>query len=103
MTSGNFTSIAIGDIIVNRTERQRCDLTKLDVLADSISRLGLIHPIVITRNLELVAGERRLASVRILGWSHIACQYLDELDPSVARAIELEENIKRENLPWLDE
>src|SRR6266404_574455 len=103
MTSGNFISIAVGDIIVNRPERQRRALTNLDVLADSISRLGLIHPIVVTRNLELVAGERRIEAVRSLGWSHIICQYLDELDPSVARAIELEENIKREKLEWLDE
>ncbi len=103
MTSGNFTSIAIGDIIVNRTERQRRALTNLDVLANSISRLGLIHPIVITRNLELVAGERRIEAIRSLGWSHIACQYLDELDADLAHAIELEENIKRENLPWQDE
>ena len=103
MTSGNFVSIAIGDIIVNRTERQRRDLPNLDVLADSINRLGLIHPIVITRDLVLVAGERRLESARSLGWSHITCQFADELDPSMARAIELEENIKREALPWQDE
>lgn len=104
MTSGNFISVAIGDIIVNRAERQRRELPNLDVLADSIKRLGLIHPIVIDRTTSvLVAGERRLEAVRSLGWSHIVCQYADELDDSTARAIELEENVKREALPWLDE
>lgn len=103
MTSGNFISIAIGEIIVNRAERQRRELPNIDVLADSIKRLGLIHPIVITRESELVAGERRLEACHNLGWTHIHCQFLDELDTTVARAIELEENIKREALPWKDE
>lgn len=103
MTSGNFVSIAIGDIIVNRSERQRRELPNLDVLADSIKRLGLIHPIVVNRDHALVAGERRLEAARSLGHTHINCQYLDELDSLVARAIELEENVKREALPWLDE
>lgn len=103
MTSGNFQSTALSSIIINRAERQRVDLPNIDVLADSINRLGLIHPIVITRDLVLVAGERRLEACRSLGWSHITTQYLDDLDPGMARAIELEENIKREALPWQDE
>jgi ParB/RepB/Spo0J family partition protein len=103
MTSGNFVSISIGDIIVNRSERQRRELPNIDTLADSINRLQLIHPIVITRDRVLVAGERRLEACRTLGWTHINCQYLDDLEPEIARAIELEENIKRENLPWQDE
>lgn len=103
MTSGNFISLAIGDVIVNRAERQRRELPNLETLADSIKRLGLIHPIVVDRDHVLVAGERRLEAVRGLGWSHITCQFADELDTTTARAIELEENIKREALPWQDE
>ncbi len=103
MTSGNFTSFAIGDIIVNRAERQRRELKNVDILAGSIKRYGLIHPIVITRDCELVAGERRLEAIRSLGHTHINCQYLDELDPTIRRAIELEENVKREDIPWADE
>lgn len=103
MTSGNFTSIELDQIHVNRAERQRRDLPNITILADSINRLGLIHPIVIDRNNILIAGERRLEAVRSLGWTSINCQYFDELDPTVARAVELEENVKREALPWQDE
>lgn len=103
MTSGTFTSIAIEAINVNRAERQRRDLHNIDVLSDSIRRLGLIHPIVIDRENNLVAGERRLAACRALGWTHINTQFVDELDPLLAHAIELEENIKREALSWQDE
>jgi ParB/RepB/Spo0J family partition protein len=103
MTSGAFTSLSIGAINANRSERQRRSLQNIDVLADSIRRLGLIHPIVIDRENNLVAGERRLTACRTLGWTHINCQYVDELDPLLAHAIELEENVKREALPWQDE
>lgn len=103
MTSGTFTSLSIEAIHVNRAERQRRDLPNIDVLSDSIRRLGLIHPIVIDRENNLVAGERRLAACRSLGWTHINCQFIDELDPLLAHAIELEENIKREALTWQDE
>src|SRR6266576_5025296 len=103
MTSGSFISLSIEVINVNRAERQRRDLPNIDVLSDSIRRLGLIHPIVIDRDNNLVAGERRLSAVRALGWTHINCQFVDELDPLLAHAIELEENIKREALPWQDE
>ena len=63
MTSGTFHIVALDSIVVKRDERQRRELSDIDVLADSIRRLGLIHPIVVTRGeLELVAGERRLAA-----------------------------------------
>lgn len=103
MTSGQFNSFEIASISVNREERQRRELLDIHILADSIHRLGLIHPIVLTREGVLVAGERRLAACKDLGWTHIAAQYLDELDNSSRRAIELEENVKRSALPWQDE
>src|SRR6266576_4390078 len=103
MTSGIFHVVPLGDITIRRDVRQRRELTDIDVLADSIRRLGLIHPIVVTRELELVAGERRVAACRRLGWVTIAVQYVDELDPGHLRAIELEENIKRKDIDWRDQ
>src|SRR5438105_1061434 len=100
MTSGEFHSILTESIIVNRDERQRHELGRLEELADSIRRLGLIHPIVVSRDLVLVAGERRLAACKILGWTSIAAQYTDELSEDELKAIELEENIKRLNISW---
>ena len=103
MTSGHFHTIPIDSISVDREGRQRRDLEKIDVLADSIHRLGLIHPIVITRSHELVAGERRHAACRSLGWTAIPAQYTDELDEAQLHAIELEENIKRLDISWKDQ
>src|SRR6476646_2219620 len=103
MTSGNFHLVPLDSINVQRDDRQRRELLDTDVLADSINRLGLIHPIVITRQGDLVAGERRYTAVKSLGWTAIPVQYTDELDPAQLRAIELEENIKRQDITWLDQ
>lgn len=103
MTSGVFGSIAIEQVIINRDERQRRELVDIPDLAESIKLRGLIQPIVITRELVLVAGERRIAACRSLGWTHINYQFADTLDPEELQAIELEENVKRSNLPWQDE
>lgn len=103
MTSGQFQSILISSITIDRENRQRRELTGIEELADSISRLGLIHPIVVDRELKLWAGERRLTAVRSLGWTHIPAQYTDEIDPKVLHQIELEENIKRVDITWQDE
>jgi hypothetical protein len=70
--------------------------------------VGLIHPPVVTRDLELVVGECRLKAVKLLGWTHIKCQYLDEVeDPALLQEIKLlvklSENIKRSNLTWQEE
>lgn len=103
MTSGHFHTVELSAISVNRDGRQRVNVDDIDTLADSIRRLGLIHPIVITRDGVLVAGERRLTACGVLGHTHIACQYVDELEPATLHAIELEENIKRKDLSWQDQ
>jgi ParB/RepB/Spo0J family partition protein len=100
MTSGEFHSIPVDKIWVVRDERQRKELTGIKDLADSIRRLGLIHPLVIDRNFKLCAGERRFAAVKMLGHTHVMCQFLDELNPAHQRIVELEENVKRVNLTW---
>lgn len=100
MTSGNFHTVPLASIKVNREARHRKELKDVPILADSIRRLGLIHPIVVTRDLLLVAGERRYTACITLGWDSIPCQYTDELEDHVLRTIELEENLKRIDLSW---
>jgi ParB family transcriptional regulator, chromosome partitioning protein len=102
MTSGIFHLVPLDSISVWRDNRQRRELTDIDVLADSIRRLGLIHPLVVTRNLDLVSGERRYTACKQLGWTSIPVQFVDEISPAMHKAIELEENVKRQDLDWQD-
>lgn len=103
MTSGKFKSHPIDSIVVNRVERQRRDLSDVADLAESIHRIGLINAVVITPDGVLVAGERRLTACKQLGWTSIPVQFTTELSEYELQSIELEENIKRVDLPWQDQ
>jgi len=103
VTSGEFKTVSIDFIKVNRDERQRRELKDIDKLATSITRVGLIHPPVVDRDGTLRTGERRYTAVKSLGWSHIPVQFSDELDEAEAQALELEENISRVDIEWQEE
>src|SRR6516165_12162741 len=60
---------AIDEIIVG--ERHRRDLGDIEGLAASIAAVGLLHPIALTFDGHLIAGERRLRAVQLLGWRTI--------------------------------
>ena len=51
--------------------RHRKDMGDISGLADSIKDIGLVHPIVVTPDHELVSGQRRLEACRQLGWTEI--------------------------------
>jgi len=103
MTSGNFATVLIKELFVNRETRQRKVLEKIDELAESINLTGLIHPIVVTREGRVVAGERRWEACKLLGWTAIPVQYTDQLTEEELQLIELEENLKRLDICWQDE
>lgn len=103
MTSGQFSSIPLDKIRVERDRRQRREVTNVDELAESMARIGQINPITVTRDLILVAGERRFTAACKLKWTHVNVQFTDELTTSELHAIELEENIKRVDLTWQDQ
>lgn len=105
MPSGEFTSFPIDQIFVNRTARQRRELDPAGIreLADSIAKIGQIHPIVIQRSGELRVGERRFEAVKLLGHTHILAQFVEDLDDHELQLLELEENVKRVNLAWQDQ
>lgn len=102
MTSGTFTSYPLGAITI-LPDRQRKELRNIEELAASIGARGLINPLTITRDGTLVAGERRYRACRLLGWSEAPAQFVDDLSPYDLQCIELEENVKRENLTWQEE
>jgi ParB family chromosome partitioning protein len=101
MTSGDFHSVFIDQITV--PERHRKKMGDIDKMARSLSRRGQINPILITRENVLVSGDRRLRAAKQLGWTHINCQYQDEVDEFTLLILELEENLKRKDMEWQEE
>jgi N6-adenosine-specific RNA methylase IME4 len=69
------SAIAIEAIRVG--ERHRRDLGDIAVLAESIRAVGLLHPPVVRSDGVLVAGERRLAACRLLGWTEVPVHIID--------------------------
>jgi ParB family chromosome partitioning protein len=72
--------------------RHRKDLGDLTSLANSIRSVGLLQPIVITPDGQLIAGQRRLEAVKGLGWTEIPARVVDLAD--IVRG-EHDENVER--------
>jgi ParB-like chromosome segregation protein Spo0J len=71
-----MSTIAIEAIKIGK--RHRRDLGDIDGLAASMNGPeGLMHPVVINQNNELVAGERRIAACRSLGWTEVPVRIID--------------------------
>ena len=85
MAERPIDSITIG-------KRHRRELGNLDSLAESIAELGLLHPVVIKPDGQLVAGERRLRACQAIGWKAISVRIVDM--ENIARG-ELAENVER--------
>jgi DNA modification methylase len=90
-------------IIKVSEERARKTFDNIDKLAISIQEYGLIEPVVVDREHNLIAGERRLRACQLLEWKEIEVFYVEELDEWRKRAMELEENIQREDLTFAEE
>jgi len=78
-------------------ERHRKNMGNLDELVKSIETVGLLHPIVVTQGGVLVAGERRLAAVKELGWEDVPVNKINTIDELLILA-ERDENTCRKDL-----
>jgi N6-adenosine-specific RNA methylase IME4/ParB-like chromosome segregation protein Spo0J len=77
--------------------RHRKDLGDLDGLAASIADIGLLQPIVVRPDGQLIAGERRLEACKRLGWTDIPVTVV-ELD-EIVRGEFAENAIRKDFLP----
>ncbi len=57
----------------------------LVALMDSMDMIGLLSPVTITADEEIIDGHRRVASAKALGWEDIECNIIEE-DPSAVYA-----------------
>ncbi len=105
--AGGYREIAIASIQPNTHQpRAHFDEEPLDALADSISRMGVLQPVLVRQvapdRFELIAGERRWRAAKRAGLQSI---------PALVRSVEdqgsleeaLVENLHREDLNPLEE
>src|SRR5215472_16520683 len=95
--------VDIKEITTLARERIRRDYGDIEELAASMARFGQIQPIVIDDKNVLVAGGRRLAAAIHLGWTKIQCISREDVSETQRKEIELEENLRRKDLTWVEE
>lgn len=81
-------------------KRYRDDLGDIDTLVESIKEKGILQPITLTPDFELLAGERRVTAARKAGLLEIPALLREKQDIIDAREIELIENLHRKDPSW---
>ena len=103
----NADKIKLIDIVTNREQpRKNFDEEALNDLAKSISKHGVLQPILVRPlqdgTYQIVAGERRWRASRIAGLTEIPA-VVKEMSVEEAMAIALIENLQREDLNPIEE
>tara|TARA_Y100000310_G_scaffold247602_1_gene253219 strand:- start:9630 stop:10880 length:1251 start_codon:yes stop_codon:yes gene_type:complete len=93
--------VKIEDVKVGKRVRE--DYGDIEGLAQSIQKYGLLHPVIVSDAMELIAGERRFKAHVYLGLGEIEVKKIGELSEMERAEIELEENIKRKQFTWQEE
>ena len=83
--------------------RFREELGDIESLAQSLESEGLINPITIDKDNNLLAGGRRLAAATMLEWPKITCNVMEIESEGDLRIIELIENVQRKELSWSEQ
>lgn len=95
------TELDIGSIFANPNQpRKVFDQTALKELADSISKHGVIMPIIVNKSGDrymIIAGERRFRASKIAGLSTVPC-IIKTYNERQIKEISLIENLQREDL-----
>lgn len=88
--------VRIQDIKIK--SRIRIDTGDISDLMESISKYGLLNPITVTEDFELLAGFRRLEACKTLGMTEIECNVVNVESRIDKLFIEADENLTRKDL-----
>lgn len=75
--------------------------TDVTALKKSMESIGLIHPVTINQDDELLAGARRLQAAQELGWEEIPVHVVEQ-DGLIQELISIDENLVRQSLTSLE-
>ncbi|KAM3100743.1 ParB N-terminal domain-containing protein [Phormidesmis sp. 146-12] len=94
-------TIAIDQVSVGLNRRPIKD-EKVAELMESIKANGLLNPITIDQNFNLVAGLHRLTACKLIGLTQIECTIITCEDANHSRLAEIDENLIRSELNALE-
>ena len=91
--------IPVGEVKVGERLR-RLDDGKVVALMNSYELMGVINPISVDQEFQLLAGAHRLEAARRLGWETIESKVFDDEDLQ-RELIEIDENLIRNELCYI--
>lgn len=96
---GGCTLVPIDKINVDG--RRRAEFGDLSDLAESIKNHGLAQPPVLRKgDRRLVAGERRIKAMQLLGCECVPIIYREDMSNAQLKELEFRENFDRKNMTW---
>lgn len=91
-----MNKMKIEEIRINQRKRN-VDFSKIYELAESIQHIGLLNPVTINQNKELISGLHRIEAHRLLGHKQIEVKVIN-MDNLMSEMAEIDENIIRNEL-----
>jgi ParB family chromosome partitioning protein len=95
----NLTTLLLADI--KRNSQYLRVNTDVETLKKSIEKVGLINPLTVNNDNELLAGARRYQAISELGWTEATVHIVDG-DPLEQELISIDENLVRTPLSKLE-
>jgi len=93
--------VKIKNIVVHKRLRD-INTDKVKELADSIKEVGLLSPVLVTKDNVLVAGNHRIEAYKLLGKEEIEANIIDKTTLLIELA-EIDENLIRNELHFIEE
>lgn len=98
----NTKTVSVADVIVPEGRFREANPKKVEQIAESFLKFGQLQPIIIDRDMRLVDGLHRLTAMQDNGATEIDAIFRDEVDELFLREMELEANIQRQEVTWLE-
>ena len=93
--------LQVSEIVQGKNIRNEKD-SEIFELAESIERQGLINPITVQKRddgkYEVIAGHRRFEAIKRLGYPHVECNILDDLNEKEIILAQIAENCQRKQM-----
>jgi ParB family chromosome partitioning protein len=92
-----ITMMKIKDIKIGRRFRKNLEDAHIRLLAETIQEVGLLHPVVVTPQKQLVAGQYRIEACKRLGWKKVPVHIVDLEE--IVRGEFIENLVRKDFLP----
>lgn len=94
--SGEFKEVDIDNLKVSSYNiRRENKEAGVEQLAENISSIGMLHPIIVTKDNQIICGQRRYLACQRLGLKRVWAKVLENITPETARAMSLAEHFQR--------